>query len=251
MTKEDLIFDWKKSESRGRDKFFALVVVASLFAAFAGLVELRLPTFRDSPSQGAGLIRFTDEGMARSWLLEAEENGPFPGRLEVADAGVAGMIMEGGGLEVWTDYSVSLRPLAEAETMARAEITPKGKRVFPAIPAAASDRLGDISSNGGMRRYPVLIPYDRGSLEWMPEEMPDFALPAGAEVAPDSLRFALELREDGSVAEVMALASGGDSAQEAVERWLRGVRFKEGTGGRWFGLRVDFVNRREDVAQPE
>jgi hypothetical protein len=61
----------------------------------------------------------------------------------------------------------------------------------------------------------------------------------------------MSLSEHGSVAELIPLAGGDDPAQKAMERWLRGLRFKEGTGERWFGLRVDFVNRRGDVAEPQ
>lgn len=251
MTKEDLIFDWKKSESRSRDKLLALMIVILLFTLFSGSLDLRLPAFRNTPAQGAGLIRFTDEAMAKSWLLEAEENGPFPGRLELDGGEGAATFLDGARLDSWTDYRVEMRPFPEMEEVTRAEITPKGKRVFPTIREASSDPVPDVSVPGEMRRIPILIPYDRAALEWMPGESPDFVLPAGAEVAPDSLRFTLSLREDGSVAEVIPLAGVADPAQEAMGRWFRGVRFKEGTGARWFGLRVDFVNRREDVAEPE
>lgn len=251
MTKEDLIFDWNQSESRRRDKLFAFIVVAASFAGFAGLVELRLPVFHSTSGQGAELIRFADKDMARSWLLEAEENGPFPGRLQVGEEGGETIFLDGGSLDTWTDYRASMRPLPEKETVGRVQITPKGNRVFPAIPSASYDTVVDISPPGEVRRIPILIPYDRGAIDWMPEDVPDFALPAVVEIAPDSLRFAMSLREDGSVSEAIPLAGGDNSAQEALERWLRGLRFKKGTGERWFGLRVEFVNRREDGSQPE
>jgi len=230
---------------------FAFIIVTVLFSGFYGFFDLRLPVFRNSPAQGAEMIRFADAEMARSWLLEAEENGPFPGRLQVDDGDGAAMILEGAGLEAWTDYQFTLRVLPEEETLDRVEITPKGKRVFPAFRDAASASDPDVSRQAVMRRIPILIPYDRFALEWIPEKTPDFALPAGAEIAPDSMRFAVSLREDGGVAELIPMAGGADPAQEAIERWLRGVRFREGTGERWFGLRVDFVNRRADVTQPE
>lgn len=251
MTKGDLIFDWKNPESSKRDKLLALFIVSIIFTVFSGVVELRLPDFRNSPAQAAELIRFADGEMGRSWLLEAEENGPFPGRLQVEDQGGAAMILEGASLDAWTDYQFSLRPLPEEAAVGRVEITPKGKRVFPTIPYRADDPESDVSLRGEMRRIPILLPYDRFALEWMPEETPDFALPSGSEIVPDSMRFAVSLREDGGVAEVIPMAGGTDPAQEAIERWLRGVRFREGTGERWFGLRVDFVNRRADVTRPE
>lgn len=251
MTKADLIFDWNKSESRRRDKLFAFIVVSLLFAAFVGLVELRLPVFHNTPGQGAELIRFVDNDMAQSWLLEAEENGPFPGRLQVGEEGGEAILLDGGSLDAWTDYRASVRPLPEEEKVGRVQITPKGNRVFPAIPSVSHDTVVDISPPGEVRRIPILIPYDRSALEWLPDDVPDFALPSIVEIFPDSLRFAISLREDGSVSEAIPLAGGDFSANEALERWLRGLRFKKGTGERWFGLRVEFVNRRENGPQPE
>lgn len=252
MTKGDLIFDWKRSESRGRDRLFAFVVVALSLLAFAGVVDVSLPAFRNAPAEAAELIRFADKGMARSWLLEAEENGPFPGRLHV-DGGVEpANIFDGRSLDAWSDYRQILRPLSEDATVGRGQITPKGKRVFPAIPAVLRNEVADVSPPGEMRRMPILNPFDRAALEWMPDDLPDITLPAGAEIASDSLRFAISLREDGSVAEAIPLGGGDDdSAQRALEGWLRGLRFKKGEGERWFGLRVEFVNRRENDAQPE
>ncbi len=251
MMKEDLIFDWKKSESLGRDKLLAFVVVALLFAVFAGAFDLRQPALRDSPAPGAGLILFSDEGMARAWLLEAEENGPFPGRLEVDKEGDMAVFLDGGNLDTLKDYRMTMRNLPEKEPVVRAEITQKGKRVIPAIQETPAGHLPEVSATGETRRIPVLIPYDKAAQQWLPEKMPNFEMPAGAEIAPDSLRFAMSLREHGSVAELIPLAGGDDPAQKAMESWLRGLRFKEGTGERWFGLRVDFVNRREDVAEPQ
>jgi hypothetical protein len=249
MTKDDLIFDWKESESRGRDKLFAFFVVALLFAGFAGWVETGLPAYRNTPAEAAALIRFADGGMARSWLLEAEESGPFPGRLQLDDKGVAEMVFDGGRLDAWTDYRGSMRPLPGGEAVGRVQITPKGKRVFPPIPGVPAGMV--IPPRGEIRRIPILIPYDRFALGWMPEDLPAFTPAAGADIPPDSLRFAMSLRKDGSVVEAIPLAGGEDPGQEAIRRWLLGVRFEEGADERWFGLRVEFVNRREDATQPE
>lgn len=252
MTKEDLIFDWKRSESRGRDRLSAFVVVALSFLSFAGVVDVSLPAFRNAPAESAELIRFADKGMARSWLLEAEESGPFPGRLHVDDHVGQANIFDVRSLDAWSDYRQSLRPLPDEATVGRGQITPKGKRVFPAIATVLPDAVADVSPPGEMRRIPILIPFDRAALEWMPDDMPEIKLPAEAEIASDSLRFAISLREDGSVAEAIPLGGGDDdSAQVALERWLRGLRFKQGAGDRWFGLRVEFDNRRENDTQPE
>lgn len=249
MTKKDLIFDWRKSESSGKDKVLSVIIVGLLFAFFMGTIELSLPSYQgDSEAQGSQM-RLVDEEMAESWALVAEENGPFPGRLETgADLG-GGMLSAEGGLVSWTDYELKLRPIREDNGVGRVEITPKGKREFPTVRAIAAVVQEEGQVKVPSRSVPILIPYDTAALEWLPSELPVFALPEGLEVAPDSLRFAIRLRESGRVAEAISLEGGADPAQDALELWLRGVRFKEGRGERWFGLRVDFVNRRDDGSE--
>lgn len=251
MNVRDLIFDWKKPDGRRRDKLYAFLVVSALFATFAAVVELRLPAPPSGTAQSAEVMRFAEEGMARSWLRDAEENGPFPGRLQVEAGKGTALVPFGGQLDAWTDYRASLRPLPTQDGLERIEITPKGRRVFPVIPGPELSAVDKPESRGQMRRVPILLPYDRGALRWIPEEIPHFELPEGSETVPDSLRFALSLRNDGGVAEVIPLAGGNEPAQEAVQSWLRGVRFKEGDGERWFGLRIEFENRRNHGSQPE
>lgn len=251
MTNHPLVFDWSKSEASRKDKIFSVIIVGLLFALFMGLIELSLPSLRgDSEAQGT-LIRLVDEEMAKSWALEAEENGPFPGRLE-SDGGFKEMIFaEHEGSAWWSDYKVRLRPMREESGVVRVDITPKGKREFPMIPISDGDTQGDDSTAASMPSEPILVPYDAAALEWLPEELPSFDLPAAAERETDSLRFLVSLREDGSLAELIPLAGAADPTQKALESWLRGIRFKKGFGERWFGLQVDFVNRRNDESESE
>jgi len=251
MTKGELVFDWKKSESLGRDKVASVLIVVTFFTIFFGLVDLRLPPFRSEPVEEAGLIRFADRDMARSWLLEAEEKGPFPGRLEVDDA-LSLPAFSGGGLSSWNDYRVRLKPLNKEAELGRLEIASKGTRVFPEIPSVAERLPEDVPQRLTMRRKLTLTSYDTEALKWMPgAELPEFEVPEGVESVPDSLRFTLSIRQNGTVSELIPLAGGADPLQDAVMRWLRSVRFGEGADERWIGLRVDFVNGRENGAEPE
>jgi hypothetical protein len=251
MTKNELVFDWKKSEGLGRDKVASVLIVVVFFTIFFGLVDLRVPPFRSEPVEEAGLIRFTDPDMARSWLLEAEEKGPFPGRLEVDDA-LSLPAFSGGGLSSWNDYRVRLKPLGEEEALGRVDIAAKGIRVFPEIPSAAAGIPENVPERGTMRRKLILTTFDADALKWMPgTELPEFEVPAGVEAVPDALRFSVSIRGNGTVAELIPLTGGADPLQDAVVRWLRSVRFGEGADERWIGLRVDFVNGRENGAEPE
>jgi hypothetical protein len=251
MTKNELVFDWKKSDGLRRDKVTSVLIVAFFFTILFGLIDLQLPPFRSEQVEGAGLIRFTDPDMARSWLLEAEEKGPFPGRLEV-DVALSLPAFSGGGLSSWNDYRVRLKPLNEEEMLGRVEIASKGIRVFPEIPSAAAGLPEDVPQRVTMRRKLILTTYDAEALKWMPgAELPEFEVPEGVEAVPDALRFTISIRGNGAVAELIPLEGGADPLQDAVVRWLRSVRFGEGANERWFGLRVDFVNGRDNGTDSE
>jgi hypothetical protein len=250
MTKHPLIFDWSKSESSRKDKFFSVIIVGLLFAFLIGAIELNLPSQRSDSMTQATLIRSVDEEMMKSWALEAQENGPFPGRL-LSERDSESMMFAGEeGLAWWRDYEIQLRPMRKETGVASVDIMPKGKQEFPIIDV---DTPGENPSAVSSLSEPILVPYNKEALQWLPEELPSFDLSRIAERTTDSLRFLVSLREDGSMAELIPLAGAVNQeqktqeaeAQEAQEDWLRSIRFKKGIGERWFGLRVDFVNRRD------
>lgn len=251
MTKSELVFDWKNSGGLRRDKIASVVIVTFIFTILFGLVDLRLSSFRSESVEEAELTRFTDLDMARSWLLEAEEKGPFPGRLEV-DGALSLPVLASGGLSSWNDYQVRLKPLGEQDVLDREEVVPKGIRVFPEIASETADLAEDIPQRVTMRRKLILTTYDAEAMKWMPgAELPEFDVPAGVEAVPDALRFTVSIRGNGTIAELIPLVGGADPLQDAVVRWLRGVRFGEGADERWIGLRVDFVNGRKNGAESE
>jgi len=251
MTRHPLIFDWSKSEASRKDKLFTVMIVGLLFAFILGMTETSLPSRRSDPEAQGTIIRLADEEMARSWALLAEENGPFPGRLETDGENIGLMFEKDEKLAWWTHYEVSLRPMHQDASVARVDITPKGKREFPQRLSGHADGQREVSRAASLPREPILVPYDAAALEWLPDDLPGFGFPAAAKGPTDSLRFLVSLGEDGGVAELIPLAGAADPAQEALETWLRGIRFKKGNGERWFGLRIDFVNRRENESKPE
>jgi hypothetical protein len=251
MTRHDLIFDWSKSEASRKDQLLSVVIVGSLSIFLFGTIKLSEPSYRTRSEERGSLIRLVDVEMARSWALDAEENGPFPGRL-AKDVEPEGMIFSGQeGLAWWRDYEVSLRPMRAHDGVDRVDITPRGKLEFPVLPAIAGEGSGAASGAASSVRSPMLIPYDSAPTEWLPEELPALDLGGIADAREDSLRFLVSLREDGSLAELIPLAGAADPALAPLEVWLRGIRFKEGSGERWFGLRVDFVNGRGNESEPE
>lgn len=248
MTKEDLIFDWKKTEGQPVGKVIGFVIVGLIFTVFVGSIDLKLSPFRSDTFERASVIRFTDEGMARSLLLEAEEKGPFPGRLQVDYGLLNPLAGEEIGIGLWNDYVSQPIPLAEDGGLDRVEIASKGRREFPVIPAIDPAASPEVRAIG---RVPVLAPYGGDALGWMPETLPEFDPSAGAEAISGLWRFLVSLRADGTVGEAISLGGGEEAGLAEIEGWLRSVRFKPGAGERWLGLRVDFVNRRDHGTEPE
>ncbi len=100
--------------------------------------------------------------------------------------------------------------------------------------------------------FPVLIPYSKEALEWLPETLPPFQPPGDDTVLSSSWRFVLNLRADGSVAQCFSLSGGDDPALVAMIDWLEGLRFAaSGDESRWMGLRMEFLNERGDGTDTE
>jgi len=248
MTKRELIFDWSRSEASRKDQLLSVVIVGSLFIFLYGAIKLNEPSYRTYPEERGSLIRLVDGEMAKSWSMQADENGPFPGRLDTGGELGGTIFSEQEGLAWWRDYKVRLRPMRKDDGVDRVDITPRGKPEFPALSVAAVDAaLGAACSAGA----PILIPYDSAAIAWLPEELPALDTRGLAGATDNPLRFLVSLREDGSLAELIPLAGTADPAQATLEGWLRGIRFKEGSGERWFGLRIDFMNGRSNEPEPE
>ena len=251
MTKADLIFDWRKSEGSFRDKLLSFVVVSVAFAAIYGTVGIRFASPRDERSGSASILRYRDDDLGRSWTLQAEEDGPFPGRLELEGYETA---LGAGALEgriSWHDYRSELRQIGVGELNSKERISSKGARVFPSRDSARESPPADPPALRKLAQAPVLTTYDATALAWMPEKLPEFSKPEGMEMVSSTWRFAVNLREDGTVRESISLGGGDDGGQAFMEQWLRGVRFKAGIGDRWLGLHVDFINLPGDGTEPE
>lgn len=251
MTKHPFIFDWSKAEVNRRDMLFSIIIMGLLFVFIIGSIELNLSAQRRDSDVGGTLIRLVDDDMAKFWALTAQENGPFPGRLETERKYEGLMFDNNQALGWWTDYKVSLRPMRGVSGVVRSNITTKGKREFPVIPAREANTPDDVRRAASLPGDPILVPYDKIAIKWLPKDLPDFDYPLGTGGLADSLRFLVSLREDGSVAELIPLAGAPDPLHAALESWLRGIRFKQGDGERWFGLRIDFENNRNNESDPE
>lgn len=248
MTRDKLVFDWGNSEKRIFDKVVACMVIVMIFTIFFGLVDIRVgSTFKES-ARSASIIRFESEELAKKWLLIAEEGGPFPGRFEIlsslpgVDASLDSMSVDpfaDGG------YEVSLRPIIVDSGVTRMELATKGVRVFPEIPSSGRVNQADSISPATGKKQPVLTPYDKAAIAWMPESLPVFNPGEETDTSGSPWRFAVGLRSDGTISDCIALG-GGEAGLEEIRGWLRGVKFGAGEDERWLGLRVELINRRQD-----
>lgn len=251
MTREKLVFDWGNSETRLIDKVVAFLLVAVFFTVFFSFVDIRVGSSFEKSSQSASVIRFESADLADKWLLIAEEGGPSPGRFEIAGSlpGVNASLDSMSG-DPFADggYEVSLKPLEADSGVSRMKLATKGSRVFPEtqshgreVTALPSDT--EVQSES---MQPILTPYEKAALEWIPESLPVFRPIEGVDTSSGSpWRFALSLRSDGTISECIALG-GGEAGLAEIQEWLLGVKFGAGKDERWLGLRVELINRRQD-----
>lgn len=247
MIKDDLIFEWSDVPGNQGRRLLALVLVTLFFTFFGIMMNVRFDAPGVSSVRSASVL-FLDGDIGREWRLRAEEEGPFPGRLEIG--GESGPLdlrsaMNAEGSEEWNDYTIRMRPMRSDVGESSDRIASKGLRYFPERqPVAREVRTPDSSE---LVRSPVLIPYSTEAQQWLPADLPLFRLQSEEGLVSASWRFILNLRADGTVAQCLSLSGGNEASLMAMIKWLEGLRFKEsGAEERWMGLRVEFLNERKD-----
>lgn len=244
MTRDELVFDWNNTETRLLDKILAPVLVLIFFTFFFGLVDIRVGSTFESPSEAASIIRFESEELSDKWLLIAEEGGPSPGRLEIASSvpgADASLDSMSGDPFADVEYEVSLRPLSSSSGVTGMELATKGLRVFPEIRGNDGAASVDGGNAESVPMQPVITPYNKAALEWMPESLPAFDPAKEIDSGGSPWRFAVGLRSDGTISDCITL-SGGEAGLEEIRGWLAGVKFGAGEDERWLGLRVELIN---------
>ncbi len=249
MIKDDLIFDWKPSESHGGRYLLAACLVVLLFVAVSGAIRVTVTSDFTEIGKSASVIQLGNDETGRRWFLEAEEAGPFPGGI----AGLAGDfpgLAEGAGKSFvaveWGGYESTPLDFTMAEKPAREEIARKGLRVLPDRSPSKPDADATGSPVATIRRIPTLVPFDSSSAEAIPETLPPFDVVLAEGVNPANWRFAISCRADGSVDQCLTLSGEYGEGLAAMTNWLRSVRFNTGDEERWIALRVEFVNQVAD-----
>jgi len=255
MNKGNLIFDWKTPDSHPLGKIVAVVVIALVFLVFGSLFTVRFTSPEVSSTQAASVLFFPDQEMGRLWLMKAEEEGPFPGRLEIAGLRESLDLIGSDNLEglaAWNEYSISLKGMSAPDVGIQDGVSTKGVRYFPSRksnvlpPSEKSLEAADIAL------MPVLIPYSDEAVEWLPDQLPDFQMPLEERVASASWRFVINLRSNGSVAQCLSLSGGDEVSLKSTIDWLESLRFeKSEKESRWMGLRIEFLNKAVDGTDPK
>lgn len=253
MNKNDLIFDWSDTEQHQGWKYSAVLIVALGFGIFLSLLHIKFD-FRDvSPVKSASVLYLPDQGDGRTWRIKAEEEGPFPGRLEITgmddpfEGFGSGMLSEA---DSWNPYKTSMRSLEIDSLKSMNRISDQGQRYLPKIYKSTGEVKDHQKSETVLK--PLLIPYTKESEKWLPTQFPPFHMEMKEVTNTSEWRFVLNLSADGKVKECLSLSGGDEVGLAEITEWLKGLRFQEvAVEERWMGLRVEILNERSHGSDPK
>lgn len=246
MIKDELIFGWSSSESHRGHKLLAIMLVTGVFTILLGSVNVRFGTERAGAVIGSSVLQFKNDELGTYWRMRAEEEGPFPGRMELLGDnslpnfhGLSAEIEEGE----WTTYQMELSSLQSIVGINGSNPVNEVENFLPELEPLSSASVENIDSTRIAIAEPILIPFDEGSLKWMPDMLPDFSSGLLENAIPATWRFLVRLSPDGNVDQCISLSGTDGPSLGEMTGWLKSVHFKEGVGERWLGLRVEFINR--------
>lgn len=245
MNRKDLIFDWSEVEAHRGWKGAAVLIAALCFGFALSLIRVDFDFRKLASVKSASVLYLPDQETGRTWRMIAEEEGPFPGRLEISgehdvleDFG-SNALIEG---DAWNGYEIEMRSLEPDSAAANQRIAVQGQRYLPKIfksPPAVTE-----PGKSALGRKPILIPYTKESEKWLPAEIPEFQAVAKGEADVSGWRFVLNLNGQGRVVECIAINGGDDEGLTEITAWLKGLQFQQAEEKeRWLGLRVELLNQ--------
>lgn len=244
MNKNDLIFDWSHTEVHRGWKGFSVLIAALGFGLVFSVISVQFDHRDIASVKSASVLFLPDHEEGKIWRMKAEEEGPYPGRLEIS--GLYDPLDDLGaslGDDSWNPYTVTMKPLEMDSAITAHRISAQGQRVFPrnfkSTEAAKEQPKAEVMLS------PNLIPYTKQSEKWLPTELPVFRVEKMEEVAAEEWRFLLNLRADGTAIECLSLSGGDEEALAVITAWLKSLRFQKAPDAeRWMGLRIEFLNER-------
>ena len=253
MNKKDLIFDWSDVEAHRGWKGVSILIAVFGLVIFLSVIHVELDFKQVASVKSASVLYLPDHEQGRAWLMKANEEGPFPGGLEISGMDDP---FEGFGRvsfsedDSWNPYTISMHPLEADSLQSTRRISVQGKRYLPKI-FKSTNEVKDIQK-AELELKPILIPYTKESEKWLPSELPSFHMEKMGEMKTTTWRFVLNLTEDGRVRECLLLSGGEESGLAEISTWLKGVQFqKAAEAERWMGLRVELLNERSHGANPK
>ncbi|MES2983172.1 MAG: hypothetical protein V4727_12740 [Verrucomicrobiota bacterium] len=252
MNKDDLIFDWSHAEVHRGWKGASVLVAALGFGFVFSVISVQFDHRDIASVKSASVLFLPDHEEGRIWRMKAEEEGPFPGRLEISglhdplDELVAGSLKD----DSWNPYAITMKSLQMDSVVTAHRISTQGQRVFPRN--FKSTETVKEQPKAEVVLSPNLIPYTKESERWLPTTFPPFRMEVEEEVAPAAWRFLLNLRADGTVMECLSLSGGREEGLATITAWVKSLRFQEAEEAeRWMGLRLEFLNERSHGPDPK
>jgi hypothetical protein len=253
MNKNDLIFDWSSVEAHRGWKGAAVLIVTLIFGFFISLVNVEFDSKEVVSVKSASVLYLPDHEEGRIWRMKAEEEGPFPGRLEISGMDDPFEELASGVLnkdDSWNLYKTSMRPLEMESVKSMHRISVQGQRYLPKIFKSTGVVIDQQKSEVLLK--PLLIPYTKESEKWLPTEYPPFRMEMKEEMDSSEWRFVLNLSADGKVKECLSLSGGDEVGLAEITEWLKGLLFQEvADQERWMGLRIEILNERSHGSDPK
>lgn len=252
MNKDELIFDWSNEEVHQGWKGASVLVAVLGFGLVFSVISVKFDRRDVASVNSASVLYLADDKEGRIWRMKTEEEGPFPGRLEISvlydpldEIGVGTL-----GDDSWNSYEVTMRSLNMDSAITASRISAQGKRFFPRN--FKSTDLVKAPTQSEVVLSPKLVPYTTESEKWLPTRFPPFNMLMKDEIVSAEWRFVLNLRADGTVMECLSLSGGSEEGLAPMITWLKSLRFQESEESeRWMGLRIEFLNERKHGANPD
>jgi len=244
FVRNEWIFDWKRSTSTPFSSWFAILLVAGLFALAIVSLRVRLvqPVSLEAPQ--ASVMHLHGQDWSHSLALEARAKGPFPSRFEPtlwSGTGEMRGIIEQASQPKIAAHQPRLLPFPDPG-IKPPRMSRRGEPVLPSRPLGS----GDAQSVDPVHLEPVISALDGIQTDELPKELPAWNQPVTDALSARSWKFLIELDSSGRVSQCVSLAGGQELSPKELAAWLRGAVFapKAGDQGRrWAAVAIEFENR--------